>query len=41
MVSISPVDDRFLDGIEPAGFQFFVERAHPRTGGKSCPAILV
>ena len=32
MVALSPADDRLLDEIERAGFQFFAEQAHPRTG---------
>ncbi len=32
MVALSTADDRLLDEIEHAGFRFFVEQAHPRTG---------
>src|SRR5258708_13583211 len=32
MVALSPADDRLLDEIERAGFRFFVEQSHPRTG---------
>ncbi|WP_172830271.1 glucoamylase family protein [Opitutus sp. GAS368] len=31
-VALSPADDRLLDDIERAGFRFFVEQSHPRTG---------
>lgn len=31
-VALSVDDDRLLDDIERAGFQFFAEQAHPRTG---------
>jgi len=30
--ALSPADDRLLDEIERAGFQFFAEQTHPRTG---------
>ncbi len=30
--SLNPDDDRLVDGIERAGFQFFLEQTHPRTG---------
>ncbi|HKB56466.1 MAG TPA: glucoamylase family protein [Lacunisphaera sp.] len=30
--ALSPADDQLLDEIEHAGFKFFVEQAHPRTG---------
>lgn len=32
MGALSPADDRLLDEIERAGFQFFAEQTHPRTG---------
>jgi len=32
MVALSSADDRLLDEIERAGFQFFAEQTHPRTG---------
>jgi hypothetical protein len=31
-VVLTPADERLLDDIERAGFQFFVEQTHPRTG---------
>lgn len=32
VMALSPADDRLLDEIERAGFQFFAEQAHPHTG---------
>ena len=32
LVALTPADEKLLDELEHAGFLFFAEQAHPRTG---------